>query len=99
MKILKRNERDFLTCGDCIHFTFKELIDARFPEAKRGYCHCFDKIVDNHWEINCDEHSLTEICKNCTWLDDYEDICEFHGYVVEDVTSDTCEFFKANYLN
>ena len=49
MKILSKEERDFLICTDCSYFKFMEIIDENYPEIVRGRCTLYDKLVDNRW--------------------------------------------------
>ena len=108
MKCLSRNERDFLVCSECAHFIFKELIDERYPMIKRGICSKFEKLVDNRWEIKCEDNTANYTCKNCIHFaedeiideDDigvefsYEfNVCDITGNEI-DLNDTACERFE-----
>jgi hypothetical protein len=96
MKILKRSERDFLVCSDCIYFDFIELIDERYPTIKRGRCSLYNKIVDNRWETDCAENTGKPSCTNCRHCvtdDDFDECCAITGHYIYD-EKEPCENFE-----
>lgn len=96
MKILKRNERDFLVCSDCNYFISAQPIDDRYPDIKQGICTYFNKIVDNRWETDCTKNTMKLSCTNCRHLmidDDDDEYCAITGHYLYD-EKEPCENFE-----
>lgn len=95
MKILSKNERDFLVCSDCIYYTKTEIFNEKYPEITRGICSLHEKVVDNRWESKCKDNTGNYVCKNCQFFD-YDEhnrsICTYYEEYTED-SSDVCNEF------
>lgn len=86
----------FLTCSDCKYFTFKELIDERYPEIKRGICTLNERIVDNRWETDCTKNTGKPSCTNCRHCitdDEFDEFCAITGHYIYD-EREPCENFE-----
>lgn len=96
MKILKRNERDFLVCSDCDYFKAEQPFDVRYPDIKQGVCTYFNKIVDNRWETDCTKNTGKPSCTNCRHCitdDDLDECCAITGHYIYD-EREPCENFE-----
>ena len=95
MKALKKEERDFLVCSDCIYYKANEIFDNRYPDITRGICSLHDKIVDNRWETKCEDNTGKYSCKNCQYFEYDENNIAFCNYYDNDIDeNDICEKFE-----
>ena len=98
MKILSKDERDFLICTDCSYFKFMEIIDENYPEIVRGRCTLYDKLVDNRWQSNCPSNDGEDTCYSCIhfWEDeDGDEFCSLNDYYID--CYEKCEKFSKCY--